>query len=215
MSVGETFGAKERFWTGPFKPHSRTDLINSSGCEGKLRASVPQQRNKIPVISSSSSLHSSQALMSCLGNSCTLVCVRVCMCVSELERGPEKPQSENYVSSERIRSPRFSQGFGILLLSCLTLLFNVNTHTLRNTLSRIHYREHCKSVMQGLMTRKTEVDFLPVTSNKSVTDSMTEDGQRGHQLEEVCECVEGTEHQGRRGSLSLVSSPLISLSTSK
>lgn len=69
--------------------------------------------------------------------------------------------------------------------------------------------------MRGLTTRKTEIDFLPVTSNKSVTDSMTEDSQRGHQLEEVCECVEGTECRGRRGSLSLVSSPLIFLSTSK
>lgn len=43
--------------------------------------------------------------MSCLGN-----LFAVCVCVSEHERGPEKPQSENYVSSERIRSPRFSQG---------------------------------------------------------------------------------------------------------
>lgn len=108
--------------------HSRTDLINSSGCEGKSRASVPQQRNKIPVISSSSSLHSSQALMSCPGN-LRSVCVRMCVHGLEHERGPEKPHSENYVSSERIRSPRFSQGFGILLLSCLTVLFNVNTHT--------------------------------------------------------------------------------------
>lgn len=108
-----------------FELHSRTDLINSSGCEGKLRASVPQQRNKTPVISSSSSLHSSQALMSCLGN---LRALRVHVCVSEHERGLEKPQSENDVSSERIKSPLFSQGCGILLLSCLTVLVGVNTH---------------------------------------------------------------------------------------
>lgn len=76
MSAGETCRAKQ-ILDGTFKLHSRTDLINSSGCEGKLRASVPQQRNKIPVISSSSSLHSSQALMSCLGNLCAL-CVYVC-----------------------------------------------------------------------------------------------------------------------------------------
>lgn len=144
-------GAKLGFWTGPFKLHSRTDLINSSGCDGKLRASVPQQRNKIPVISSSSSLHSSQALMSCRGNSCALWCV--CMCVTEQERGPEKPQSENYVSSERIRSPRFSQGLGILLLSCLRVLFNVNTHAHTHIFIRSH--ERCKPEMHST---KAETD---------------------------------------------------------
>lgn len=169
-----------------------------------MRASVPQQRNKIPVISSSSSLHSSQALMSCLGNLCAL-CVCVCMCASEHERGPEKPQSENYVSSERIRSPRFSQGFGILLLSRLTVLFNVNTHILRNThmytlVSTVNLR--CIQQRQRLMTRKTEIDFLPVSCNKSVTDSVAEDNQRGHQVKEVCECVEGKECQGQRWSCS-------------
>lgn len=88
------------------------------------------------------------------------------MCVSEHERGPEKPQSENYVSSERIRSPRFSQGFGILLLSCLRVLFNVNTHILRNTniyciytlMNTVNLR--CLQQRHRLMRRKTEIDFF-------------------------------------------------------
>lgn len=91
------------------------DLINLSGSEGKSRASVLQQGNKTPVISSSSSLHSSQALTRCPGNlRVPLVCVLV-----EHERGLEKPRGENDVSSERIKSPRFGRGCGILSLSHL------------------------------------------------------------------------------------------------
>lgn len=63
---------------GAVKPHSRTDLISSTGWEGKFRASVRQQRNKIPVISSSSLLHSSQALMGCLGNVVRAAYLHVC-----------------------------------------------------------------------------------------------------------------------------------------
>lgn len=150
VSVGVTF--RSVILDGTFRLHSRTDLINSSGWEGKLGASVPQQRNKIPVISSSSSLHSSQALMSCLGNLCAL-CVCVYVCLSEHERGPEKPQSENYVSSERISSPRFSQGLGILLLACLRVLFNVNTQACIHTYTHTH--EHCESEVHST---KAETD---------------------------------------------------------
>lgn len=101
----------------------------------------------------------------------------VCVCVLvEHERGPEKPQSENYVSSERIRSPRFSKGLGILLLSCLRVLFNVNTHILKTHTHTLSY-EHCEPEMHSTKAEtddKTEIDFLSITCNKSVTDSLTE-----------------------------------------
>lgn len=129
------------------------------------------------MISSSSSLHSSQALKELPWQLVRSVCVCVLVRQFQCERGPEKSHSENYVSSERIRSPRFSQGLGILLLSCLRVLFNINTHILKNThmytlMNTVNLR--CIQQRQRLMTRRTEIDFLPVTCNKSVTDSLTE-----------------------------------------
>lgn len=56
---------------------SRMELINLFGSEGKSRASVLQQRNKTPVMSFSSSLHSSHALTCCPGN-LQAPCVSVC-----------------------------------------------------------------------------------------------------------------------------------------
>lgn len=70
-------------------------------------------------------LHSSHALTSCPGNS-VHHCVCVCVCV----RGPANPQSENYVSSERISSPRFSQGpFGWIRRSCSRVFHPIHKQT--------------------------------------------------------------------------------------
>lgn len=65
------------------------------------------------------------------------------------------------------------------------------------------------------MTRKTEIDFPPVTFSKSVTDSLTENNQKGDMLKEVCECVEGKECQGRKVLSHSMLMPLIFLFTSK
>lgn len=81
-----------------------------------------------------------------------------------------------------------------------------HTHTQKHThkftrMNAVNLR--CIQQKQRLMTRKTGIDFLPVTCNKSVTHLLTENNQRGqiYQLKEVCECVEGTECQGPRCSL--------------
>lgn len=129
VSVGETCRAELWFWTGPLSfTAGRTSLarLAARGSWGLLyRNNETRYQWSHPPLPFIHPKRLWVALATCA--------LRVCMCVREPERGPEKPQSENYVSSERIRSPRFSQGLGILLLSCLRVLFNVNTHILRNT----------------------------------------------------------------------------------
>lgn len=166
-SAGETCTAKLWVWTGPLSSTAgRTSLtrLAARGSWGLLyRNNETRYQWSHPPLPFIHPKRLWVALATCA------LCVW--MCVSVHERGPEKPQSENYVSSERIRSPRFSQGLGILLLSCLRVLFNVNTHT------HIHTHEHCESEMHS-----TKADWwqgrlknvLPVTCNTSVTDSLTE-----------------------------------------
>lgn len=87
---------------------SRMELINLSGSEGKTRASVLQQRNKTPVMSSSSSLHSSHALTCCPGN---LQAPSVCW--FNTSRGSRNAWGENDVSSERgLRAHGSIEGVG-------------------------------------------------------------------------------------------------------
>lgn len=158
VNVSETCRAKLRVWTGPQSSTAgRTSLtrLAARGSWGLLyRNNETRYQWSHPPLPFIHPKRLWVALATCA------LCV--CMCVSVHERGPEKPQSENYVSSERIRSPRFSQGLGILLLSCLRVLFNVNTHILRNThiftlMNTVNLK--CIQQRQALTTRKTGIDL--------------------------------------------------------
>lgn len=86
---------------------------------------------------------------------------------------------------------------------------HTTVYTLTNTVNL-----RCIQQRQRLMTRKTEIDFPPVTFSKSVTDSLTENNQKGDALKEVCECVEGRECRGRKVLSHSVPIPLIFPSSS-
>lgn len=151
VSVSETCGAKLWVWTGPLSSTAgRTSLtrLAARGSWGLLyRNNETRYQWSHPPLPFIHPKRLWVALATCA--------LGVCMCVSVHERGPEKPQSENYVSSERIRSPRFSQGLGILLLSCLRVLFNVNTHIHSWKQSRTHTYSLCESEMRST---KAEAD---------------------------------------------------------
>lgn len=82
------------------------------------------------------------------------------MRLGEHERGLEKPQSENDVSSERIKSSQLSQGCEILLPSCLTVVSHCKHTSIRTLMNAVNVR--CIQQRQRLMTRMDESDSPPI-----------------------------------------------------
>lgn len=118
-----------------FEPHSRTDLINSPGCEGKSRASVTMKQDTGDLILLFPSFIQSAYELPWQLTSAACACV--------CRRGLEKPRGENDVSSERIKSPQFSQVCGIFPLSCLMLFSHCKQHEPPCVLC-IHNTRQCK-----------------------------------------------------------------------